>query len=66
LPPDYAYPYNLHAEVRAECRATALEELVCFAWEGRSLRPELVEDVRVGEPLRTWLAARVPETPAPA
>lgn len=56
LPPDYAYPYNLHTEVPRARRAAVLGDLVCFAWEGRSLRPGEIGDVRLGEPLRTWLA----------
>lgn len=60
LPADYAYPYNLHGQVPPARRAQTLDELVCLAWEGRSLRPELIDDVGVGEPLRSWLAAEAP------
>lgn len=62
LPSSYAYPYNLHADVPAERRAPVLDDLVCFAWEGRSLSPKLIEDVAIREPMRSWLAARVPST----
>ena len=58
LPADYAYPYNLHAEVAPDRRPAALDDLVCFAYEGRSLDPDAMGDVAVGEPLRGWLAAR--------
>jgi hypothetical protein len=64
LPPSYNYPYNLQELVPRERRATALDELVCFAYEGRSLRPERVTDVAIREPLRSWLAARAGRTPA--
>jgi hypothetical protein len=57
LPPDCNYPYNLHARVPKHRRAAALDDLVCFAYEGRSLRPADVDDVEVGEPLRSWLDA---------
>lgn len=55
LPPTYNYPYNLHGRVPAGRRAAALEELVTLAYEGRSLWPAEVDDVAIGEPLRTWL-----------
>lgn len=60
LPPDYNYPYNLHGRVASERRAVALNELTSLTYEGRSLAPELVQDVEIREPLRSWLAARVP------
>jgi hypothetical protein len=55
LPPGYAYPYNLHGRVPESRRAAALDDLVSFAWEGRSLRPATVTDVAIREPLRSWL-----------
>lgn len=60
LPPAYGYPYNLHAQVPPHRQAAALDDLVCLAWEERSLRPERIRDVRVGERLRSWLAAEAP------
>ena len=58
LPPTYCYPYNLHADVPPTRRAAALDDLVCCAWEGRRLAPEMVGDIEIREPLRAWLAAR--------
>jgi hypothetical protein len=58
LPPDYGYPYNLHQDVPPERRARALDDLVCIAYEGRSLDPAVVDDVEINEPLRSWLSAR--------
>jgi hypothetical protein len=58
LPPAYNYPYNLHASVPEERRAQALNELVCVAYEDRSLDPGAVEDIAIEEPLRSWLAGR--------
>jgi hypothetical protein len=58
LPPDYNYPYNLQAKVIPSRRAERLNDLVCIAYEERSLNPEQVDDIRIDEPLRSWLAAR--------
>ncbi|MCP4537480.1 MAG: hypothetical protein GY832_10070 [Chloroflexi bacterium] len=59
LPPDYSYPYNLHQRVPTDCQALALNDLVCIAYEDRSLDPNVVDDVGIDEPLRSWLSARV-------
>jgi hypothetical protein len=59
LPPEYNYPYNLQASVPAERRARTLNEPVCLTYEGRTLEPDLVEDVVIHDPLRSWLADRV-------
>jgi hypothetical protein len=64
LPPAYNYPYNLHASISPERRAQALNDLVCVAYEGRSLDPEAMSDIDVHEPLRSWLLARVPSESA--
>lgn len=58
LPPDYNYPYNLHESVPLDRRAKTLNELVCIAYEGRSLDPRLVNDIDIHEPLRSWLLER--------
>jgi hypothetical protein len=58
LPPDYNYPYNLHESVPLDRRAKALNDLVCIAYEGRSLDPRLVNDIEIHEPLRSWLLER--------
>lgn len=57
LPPEYNYPFNLHARVPAEYRARALNDTVTFAYEERSLNPAKITDIVVEEPLRSWLAA---------
>jgi hypothetical protein len=51
LPPDYNYPYNLHQSVPVGRRAAALNDLVCIAYEDRSLDPNLVDDIGVHDPL---------------
>jgi len=56
LPPDYSYPYNLHRSVPPSRRAAALNDLVCIAYEDRSLNPDLVGDIVIHEPLRSWLS----------
>jgi hypothetical protein len=58
LPPTYNYPYNLHASVPEDRRAQALNDLVCIAYEDRSLDPGEMGDIAVEEPLRSWLAGR--------
>jgi hypothetical protein len=59
LPPEYSYPYNLHAEVPAGRRAHALNDLVCIAYEDRPLHPYQVDDIEIREPLRSWLLVRM-------
>jgi hypothetical protein len=58
LPPIYSYPYNLHPSVPCDWRAQALDDLVCVAYEERSLDPAVMNDITVHEPLRSWLSAR--------
>lgn len=58
LPPDYSYPYNLHESVPPARRALALNDLVCIAYEDRSLDPRVVDDINIDEPLRSWLSTR--------
>jgi len=57
LPPDYNYPYNLHQSVPLDRRAAALNDLVCIAYENRSLDPNLVDDIDIRDLLRSWLSA---------
>jgi len=59
LPPTYGYPYNLHDDVPAGRRPTALNDLVSIAYEDRSLTPDALSGIAVREPLRTWLAENV-------
>lgn len=59
LPPDYNYPYNLHQSVPLDRRAVALNDLVCIAYEDRSLDPNMVNDIEIHEPLRTWLVTNI-------
>ncbi len=58
LPPDYSYPYNLHGSIPLDRRASALNDLVCIAYEDRSLDPGVVNDININEPLRSWLSIR--------
>ncbi|MBC8508246.1 MAG: hypothetical protein H8D34_25595 [Chloroflexi bacterium] len=57
LPPEYSYPYNLHGDVPDEWRAECLNDLVSIAYENRSLNPNLVTDINIDEPLRSWLSS---------
>ena len=58
LPPDYGYPYNLHQSVPPERRASALNDLTCVIYEERLVDPDLIDDIEVREPLRSWLSSR--------
>ena len=58
LPPVYNYPYNLQAKVPTERLARRLNDLVCIAYEGRSIDLDQMDDILVEEPLRSWLAGR--------
>jgi hypothetical protein len=60
LPAAYSYPYDLHREVPEIRRPHALNELVSVATEGRSMRPDDIEDLIVHEPLRSWLEEHAP------
>jgi hypothetical protein len=62
LPPSYNYPYNLHAQVPADRRPAALNDLVCLTFEGRTVQPDVVTDIAIHEPLRSWLAAHLETT----
>lgn len=62
LPPTYSYPYNLHQSVPPDRRASALNDVVSIAYEGRLLDPDVVDDVSINEPLRSWLSARASRT----
>lgn len=59
LPPDYNYPYNLHQSIPQYRRARALNDLVNIVYEERSLKPDVVDDINIYEPLRSWLTTRV-------
>lgn len=65
LPSDYNYPYNLHQSVPMDRRAEALNDLVCIAYEDRSLDPNLVDDIDIHDPLRPWLSAHVAPSQSP-
>ncbi len=56
LPEEYCYPYNLHATVPKDRRARTLNELVCIAYEKRSLNLDSMTDIIIEEPLRTWFS----------
>jgi hypothetical protein len=61
LPVTYSYPYNLHAEVPKSRRPETLNDLVCVATEGLSMRPDGLQDLVVHDPLRTWLHEHAPD-----
>jgi hypothetical protein len=59
LPPTYGYPYNLQPQIPEARRVRVLNDIVCTAYEDRSLHPDDVEDIGIEEPLRAWLAAQM-------
>jgi hypothetical protein len=63
LPATYNYPYNLHSQVPEKLRSAALNDLVCFTFEDRSVIPDLITDVEIHEPLRSWLANKATYSP---
>lgn len=56
LPTTYNYPYNLQEKVPVDRRVSALNDLVCIAYEDRSLSPDEMKDIHIDDPLRSWLA----------
>ena len=58
LPPDYIYPYNLHTDVPPVRAAGSMEELVCIYHDGRSLNPEKMDDIELGNTLKLWLKSK--------
>ena len=44
--------------VPSDRRALTINDLVCIAYEERSLDPTVVDDIGIDEPLRSWLSAR--------
>jgi hypothetical protein len=59
LPPTYNYPYNLHERAPIDRRAVALDNLVCFTYEDRSIHPSALTDIKLSQPLRAWLESRL-------
>lgn len=59
LPPTYCYPYNLHSSVTVGDRAATLNQLTSFVHEDLSVDPDMITDIKVDEPLRSWLKDRV-------
>lgn len=57
LPPEYNYPYHLHASIPEGRRAKSLNDLAVVVYEEQALNPEKVDDIGMDEPLRSWLQA---------
>lgn len=59
LPPEYSYPYHLHASIPPARRAQALNDLVCVVYEPEvPFDPGRMSDSAVNDPLKAWFAAR--------
>jgi hypothetical protein len=60
LPPNYNYPYNLqHKFLSLDRQAKAFNDLVYIVYCERPIDPELVDDIQIHEPLRSWLDVQV-------
>lgn len=55
LPPTYGYPYNLQEQIPPQRRVKGLAELVSLTWEGKTLAPDQVQDIHIGQRYRKWL-----------
>jgi hypothetical protein len=60
LPRDYNYPLHLHGEDVTEHRPSSLKELVTIRHEGFYLDPDWAGKIPAGEPLKRWIAERLP------
>jgi hypothetical protein len=59
LPPEYNYPYHLHQSIPPDRQVSTLNDLVCVAYDERSLDPDIMDDITIHDPLRSWLSAHV-------
>lgn len=62
LPPSYNYPYNLQEKIPADKQASALNDMVCIAYEDLPLHPGNLSNIRIDDPLRSWLEERLTKT----
>jgi hypothetical protein len=60
LPRGYNYPLHLHGEDVTEHRPSSLEELVTIRHEGFYADPDWAGRMPAGEPLKQWIAERLP------
>jgi len=61
LPPEYNYPLHLYTQDRTERRPLHLEELTTFRYEQLFKASEWMKKTPVREPLKQWLAMRLPQ-----
>jgi hypothetical protein len=60
LPSTYNYPLHLYTQDATDQRPSCLEELVTFRHEGFYENPKWIEDMPAKEPLKQWIAKRLP------
>jgi len=60
LPPEYNYPLHLYTQDRTERCPLRLEELTTFRYEQFFKDSEWMKKIPAKEPLRRWLAERIP------
>ncbi len=60
LPPEYGYPLHLHGELPSERKSRSLNDLTTVIYEEYFQRPNWAEGIAIHEPLKSWLASRLP------
>lgn len=50
---------NFHATEPPGRRAQTLNDLVCIAYEDRTLNPLEMDDIHIDEPLKNWFSAHI-------
>jgi len=60
LPPEYNYPLHLYADDCTKRCPSCLEDLTTFRYEGFFKDPEWMKKIPAREPLKQWLAERLP------
>lgn len=59
LPFEYNYPYNLQQSIPFKKKAQILNDLVTVVFEDRSMNPDEMIDIKIKEPLRSWLSMNI-------
>jgi len=59
LPHDYSYPYHLQKDIPEEKRAKVMNSLTCMVYENLMLDPDQIEDIKIEEPLYSWLKVQL-------
>ena len=52
---DYSYPYHMQQKIPPAKQAGRINELTCVVYEEESIHPDDLINIRVDEPLSSWL-----------